>query len=108
MWAAVSMEVNRTQPPPATERSARRKGCAGEAGLEMLAERFSRPRGDSSRLRTLLLGLGGAGGVLMIVSDFLTLYHVDVRVWMLPSWADPGLADACRHDGRRTLMDMRS
>ena len=35
----------------------------------------------------------------MIVSDFLTLYHVDVVTARCSDLADPGLADACRTTG---------
>jgi hypothetical protein len=35
----------------------------------------------------------------MIVSDFLTLYHVDVVTARCSDLADPGLADACRTSG---------
>jgi hypothetical protein len=47
----------------------------------------------------LLLALGGAGGIALIVSDFLTLYHVDVVTAKCSDLAEPGLADACSTTG---------
>jgi hypothetical protein len=49
--------------------------------------------------RLAILVLGGAGGVLLIVSDFLTLYHVDVVTASCSDLASPKLRDACSTTG---------
>jgi hypothetical protein len=49
--------------------------------------------------RLAILGLGGGGGVLLIVSDFLTLYHVDVITASCSDLASPNLRDACSTSG---------
>jgi hypothetical protein len=51
----------------------------------------------ASRLAILALGL--AGGLLLIVSDFLTLYHVDVVTASCSDLASPNLRDACSTSG---------
>ncbi len=62
-------------------------------------------RGISAALRRLgalrlaILVLGLAGGVLLIVSDFLTLYHVDVVTATCSDLASPNLRDACTTTG---------
>jgi hypothetical protein len=50
-------------------------------------------------LRLAILALGGVGGVLLIVSDFLTLYHVDVVTASCSDLASPSLRDACSTSG---------
>jgi hypothetical protein len=95
--AAVSMDLNRTQSPPATERAEHR------TAVQRAARNASRALlslwGDSGGLRRLLLLLGGLGGVLMIASDLMTLYHVDVVTASCSDLADPRLADACKTTG---------
>jgi hypothetical protein len=54
---------------------------------------------DSATPQRLLLALGGAGGILLILSDFLTLYHVDVVTAKCSDLAEPKLADACTTTG---------
>ena len=49
--------------------------------------------------RLAILALGGGGGVLLIVSDFLTLYHVDVITASCSDLASPNLRDACSTSG---------
>ena len=91
------MDLNQTQSPPATEHA--------EHGTTVLraARNASRAlfslRGDSGGPRGLLLLLGGVGGVLMIASDLMTLYHVDVVTASCSDLADPRLADACKTTG---------
>jgi hypothetical protein len=46
-----------------------------------------------------ILVLGGGGGLLLIVSDFLTLYHVDVVTATCSDLASPSLRDACSTTG---------
>ena len=53
----------------------------------------------SGALQRWLLVLGGAGGIALIVSDFLTLYHVDVVTAKCSDLAEPKLADACLTSG---------
>lgn len=55
--------------------------------------------GRLGALRLVILVLGGAGGVLLIVSDFLTLYHVDVVTASCSDLASPKLRDACSTTG---------
>jgi hypothetical protein len=49
--------------------------------------------------RLAILALGGAGGALLVVSDFLTLYHVDVLTARCSDLASPNLRDACSTSG---------
>jgi hypothetical protein len=49
--------------------------------------------------RLAILALGGVAGVLMIVSDFLTLYHVDVVTAQCSDLASPNLRNACTTTG---------
>jgi len=49
--------------------------------------------------RLAILGLGGVGGLLLIVSDFMTLYHVDVVTASCSDLASPNLRDACSTTG---------
>jgi hypothetical protein len=62
-------------------------------------------RGISASLRRLsvsrlaILALGGGGGLLLIISDFLTLYHVDVVTASCSDLASPNLRDACTTTG---------
>jgi hypothetical protein len=49
--------------------------------------------------RLAILVLGGGGGLLLIVSDFLTLYHVDVVTASCSDLASPNLRDACTTTG---------
>ena len=49
--------------------------------------------------RLAILALGGAGGALLVVSDFLTLYHVDVLTARCSDLASPNLRDACSTTG---------
>src|SRR5689334_19182607 len=62
-------------------------------------------RGISAVLRGLgaprlaILALGGVGGLLLILSDFLTLYHVDVVTASCSDLASPNLRDACSTTG---------
>jgi hypothetical protein len=49
--------------------------------------------------RLAILGLGGGGGLLLILSDFLTLYHVDVITASCSDLASPNLRDACSTSG---------
>jgi hypothetical protein len=49
--------------------------------------------------RLAILVLGGVGGVLLIVSDFLTLYHVDVVTAKCSDLASPNLRSACTTTG---------
>lgn len=49
--------------------------------------------------RLAILGLGAVGGLLLIVSDFLTLYHVDVVTARCSDLASPSLRDACSTTG---------
>jgi hypothetical protein len=49
--------------------------------------------------RLAILVLGGGGGLLLIVSDFLTLYHVDVVTASCSDLASPNLRDACSTSG---------
>lgn len=49
--------------------------------------------------RLAILALGGAGGLALIVSDFLTLYHVDVITASCSDLASPNLRDACSTTG---------
>jgi hypothetical protein len=49
--------------------------------------------------RLAILALGGGGGLLLIVSDFLTLYHVDVITASCSDLASPNLRDACSTSG---------
>ena len=49
--------------------------------------------------RLAILVLGGGGGVLLILSDFLTLYHVDVVTASCSDLASPNLRDACSTSG---------
>src|SRR4051794_38696128 len=95
--AAFSMDVNQTQPPPAAERAEHRK-TVPRAARNASRALLSLLRG-SSGIRGLLLALGGAGGLLMILSDLMTLYHVDVVTASCSDLADPGLADACASTG---------
>jgi hypothetical protein len=55
--------------------------------------------GGSGGLQRALLALGGASGILLILSDFLTLYHVDVVTAKCSDLAEPKLADACSTTG---------
>jgi hypothetical protein len=57
------------------------------------------PFGRFGALRLGILALGGTGGALMIVSDFLTLYHVDVGSARCADLADPNLRSACTTTG---------
>ena len=91
------MDMNRTQSPPVTERSGRRKAVPRAA--QNASRGISALFGDSSPVRALILGAGGVGGVLLILSDFLTLYHVDVVTARCSDLADPSLADACQTSG---------
>jgi len=95
--AAFSMDLNRTQSSPATERAAHRTAVqrAGRNASRALSSLW----GDSGGLRRLLLLLGGVGGVLMIASDLMTLYHVSVVTASCSDLADPRLADACKTTG---------
>jgi hypothetical protein len=95
--AAVSMDLNQTQSPPATEHAEHRTAVL-RAARNASRALFSL-RGDSGGLRGLLLLLGGVGGVLMIASDLMTLYHVDVVTAKCSDLADPRLADACKTTG---------
>src|SRR4051794_918825 len=49
--------------------------------------------------RLAILVLGGGGGLLLLVSDFLTLYHVDVVTASCGDLASPNLRDACTTTG---------
>jgi hypothetical protein len=49
--------------------------------------------------RLAILVLGAAGGLVLIVSDFLTLYHVDVVTASCSDLASPNLRDACTTTG---------
>jgi hypothetical protein len=49
--------------------------------------------------RLAIPGLGLAGGLALIVSDFLTLYHVDVVTASCSDLASPNLRDACSTTG---------
>jgi hypothetical protein len=49
--------------------------------------------------RLAILVLGGAGGLLLIVSDFVTLYHVNVVTASCSDLASPNLRDACSTTG---------
>jgi hypothetical protein len=49
--------------------------------------------------RLAILVLGGGGGLLLLVSDFLTLYHVDVVTASCSDLASPKLRDACTTTG---------
>jgi hypothetical protein len=49
--------------------------------------------------RLAILAVGGAGGVVLIVSDFLTLYHVDVVTASCGDLAEPKLRSACSTTG---------
>lgn len=49
--------------------------------------------------RLAILALGGVGGILLIVSDFLTLYHVKVVTASCSDLASPNLRDACSTSG---------
>src|ERR1051325_11090360 len=55
--------------------------------------------GRLGALRLAILVLGGAGGIALIVSDFLTLYHVDVVTASCSDLASPNLRDACSTSG---------
>jgi hypothetical protein len=55
--------------------------------------------GRLGALRLAILVLGGGGGLLLIVSDFLTLYHVDVVTASCSDLASPNLRDACTTSG---------
>src|SRR5690242_11535618 len=55
--------------------------------------------GRFGALRLAILGFGGVGGLLLIVSDFLTLYHVDVVTASCSDLASPSLRDACSTSG---------
>jgi hypothetical protein len=50
-------------------------------------------------LRLVILVLGGVGGLVLIVSDFLTLYHVDVVTASCSDLAEPNLRSACSTTG---------
>jgi hypothetical protein len=91
------MDLNRTQSPPATERAAH--GTAVQRAARNASRALSSLWGDSGGLRRLLLLLGGVGGVLMIASDLMTLYHVNVVTASCSDLADPRLADACKTTG---------
>jgi hypothetical protein len=54
---------------------------------------------NSASLQRVILTLGGVGGILLILSDFLTLYHVDVVTAKCSDLAEPKLADACSTTG---------
>jgi hypothetical protein len=47
----------------------------------------------------VILALGGGGGVLLIVSDFMTLYRVQVLKATCSELASPNLRDACSTSG---------
>jgi hypothetical protein len=49
--------------------------------------------------RLAILVLGGGGGLVLLVSDFLTLYHVDVVTASCSDLASPQLRDACTTSG---------
>jgi hypothetical protein len=51
--------------------------------------------GRLGALRLAILVLGAGGGLVLIVSDFLTLYHVDVVTASCSDLASPNLRDAC-------------
>jgi hypothetical protein len=94
--AKFSMDLNQTQ-SPATERAAHRKTVARAArNASRALVSFLR---DSSGPRGVLLVLGGVAGLLMILSDLMTLYHVDVVTASCSDLADPRLADACSTTG---------
>jgi hypothetical protein len=49
--------------------------------------------------RLAILVLGGGGGMLLILSDFLTLWHVDVVTASCSDLASPNLRNACTTTG---------
>src|SRR5256885_529384 len=49
--------------------------------------------------RLAILALGGGGGLLLMISEFLTLYHVDVVTASCSDLASPNLRDACSTSG---------
>lgn len=55
--------------------------------------------GRLGALRLAILVLGVVGGAVLIVSDFLTLYHVDVVTASCSDLASPNLRDACTTTG---------
>ena len=57
------------------------------------------PLRDLPALRLGILVLGSVGGLLLIASDFLTLYHVDVVTARCSDLASPNLRDACSTTG---------
>lgn len=69
-----------------------RAGANASRGISAALRRLSAPR-------LAILGLGGVGGLLLIVSDFLTLYHVDVVTASCSDLASPNLRDACSTTG---------
>ena len=69
-----------------------RAGENSSRGVSAVLGRFGAPR-------LAILGLGGAGGLLLIVSDFLTLYHVEVVTASCSDLASPNLRDACSTSG---------
>lgn len=75
---------SRTVVPRAGENSSR--------GISAVLGRFGGPR-------LAILGLGGGGGLLLILSDFLTLYHVDVVTASCSDLASPNLRSACSTSG---------
>src|SRR5262245_62083430 len=69
-----------------------RAGENASRGISAALRRFGAPR-------LAILGLGGVGGLLLIVSDFMTLYHVDVVTASCSDLASPNLRDACTTTG---------
>jgi hypothetical protein len=69
---------------------------------------------DSERLDRVLAGLGGAGALLLIISEFLTIAAVDVAhgACSVINDANPALADRCtlngfeRHGGAFLLLGL--
>src|SRR3954453_5540554 len=55
--------------------------------------------GRLSASRLAILVLGGGGGLVLIVSDFLTLYRVGVVTASCGDLASPNLRDACTTTG---------
>ncbi len=69
-----------------------RAGQNASRGISAALRRLSAPR-------LAILVLGGGGGLALIVSDFLTLYHVDVVTASCSDLASPKLRDACTTTG---------
>lgn len=69
-----------------------RAGENASRGISAVLGRLGAPR-------LVILGLGTVGGLLLIVSDFLTLYHVDVVTARCSDLASPSLRDACTTTG---------